>query len=208
MPLGVASGKQFPLLFRVNFIDGKQWQCGDSYFTKCSPCSFDRAAHDPHNLLNPLHPSITPLGAEKAGVGTNLTPRGPKHAKGTSRSGAKAKRDRKSGPIPSSPVVDGAVLSRATSQATIDDRPARTVVNGATVAYPRDATTRESIPLLPLSEIGKASRFGDKMAGDSSKCSVFEVVLQSREKTACPACVRSPKRAGLPAHARGCFGLS
>ncbi|XTI95216.1 hypothetical protein V2W45_1007032 [Cenococcum geophilum] len=35
------------------------WKCGDSFFTKHSSCSFDRAAHDPNNLLNPLHPSVS-----------------------------------------------------------------------------------------------------------------------------------------------------
>lgn len=86
--------------------------------------------------------------------------------------------------------------------------PGTVAANGAKTEYPRDAKTGEVIP-VPLSEIGKASRFGDKSLGDSeSKCNVFEVVLQSKEPTVCPACARSPRRAKLPAHARGCFGVS
>ncbi|KAI9858296.1 MAG: hypothetical protein M1813_007571 [Trichoglossum hirsutum] len=34
--------------------------CGDSYFTKYSSCSFDRAAHHPQSALNPLHPFARP----------------------------------------------------------------------------------------------------------------------------------------------------
>lgn len=28
-----------------NYLTGTQWKCGDSYFTKYSPCSYDRAAY-------------------------------------------------------------------------------------------------------------------------------------------------------------------
>jgi hypothetical protein len=63
---------------------------------------------------------------------------------------------------------------------------------------------------VALSEIGKASRFGNEtLCGtNNNKCNVFEVVLQSKEATVCRACAKSPRRARLPAHARGCFGLS
>ncbi|TKA65762.1 hypothetical protein B0A49_10796 [Cryomyces minteri] len=43
-----------------------QWTCGDSSFTKYSPCSFDRAARDSHDLLNPLHPLVRPALLTKA----------------------------------------------------------------------------------------------------------------------------------------------
>jgi hypothetical protein len=76
---------------------------------------------------------------------------------------------------------------------------------GSKVVYPRNPKIRETLP-IPLHEIGKASRLGDTLGG---KCNVFEVVLQSKEeKTMCPACTRSDKRAKLPAHARNCFASS
>lgn len=61
----------------------------------------------------------------------------------------------------------------------------------------RDGKTSEIAPTL--SDVGKASRFGDPTLNGSSRCTVFEVVLQSQETTACPQCVRSPRRARLPA---------
>jgi hypothetical protein len=110
--------------------------------------------------------------------------------------------------------VHGATSKPSPSQeilATIDlSSPGSThtkTVGNAQAVYPRDATTGKTIP-IPLSEIGKASRFGDKTLGESGKCNVFEVVLQTKEATSCPACTKSPRRAKLPAHARGCFGLS
>ncbi|CAO2657436.1 Nn.00g035620.m01.CDS01 [Neocucurbitaria sp. VM-36] len=186
------------------------WKCGESGFTKYSSCSFDRAAHDPNNLLNPLHPSITPSGAEKVAsqstVDTRRATRGPKDPKkGGCRSGANGKLDGKSRAIALSSGGRGSI--RPTVPVNDDTSPP-TVSNGAKTAHPRDGTTGEVDPLLPLSEIGKASRFGDQTLGANSKCSVFEVVLQTKETTACPACARSPRRARLPAHARGCFGLS
>ncbi|KAF1842337.1 uncharacterized protein K460DRAFT_370311 [Cucurbitaria berberidis CBS 394.84] len=180
------------------------WQCGDSFFTKYSSCSFDRAAHDLNNLLNPLHPSVIPLGADKVAADTNEAPRGAKRSKkGASRGGSKASLKRKSKPIPSGPVVHGPKARPGV--AVIKDTPA---TNTDMTTVSNGAKTEEVIPMLPLSEIGKASRFGDKTLGEGSKCSVFEVVFQSKEQTVCPACARSPKRARLPAHARGCFGLS
>lgn len=79
--------------------------------------------------------------------------------------------------------------------------------NGAKKMMPENTRNRDVVPLLPLSEIGKASRFGDKTLSGNI-CTVFEVVLQRKEGSVCPACVKSPRRAQLPAHARGCFGLS
>jgi hypothetical protein len=196
-------------------IDSTQWQCGDSFFTKYSSCSFDRAAHDPSSLLNPLHPSITPYGWEKAtSQPTADAPRGPKlPTKTDSRNGgSKGKPSCKSRPSSSTPVGNGPNLSRPDLR-TIDDTPHSDTYTssgnqGATPKCGRDDKPGEVAPLLVLSEVGKASRLGDKTLGESSKCNVFEVVLQTREATKCPACARSPKRARLPAHARGCFGLS
>lgn len=79
--------------------------------------------------------------------------------------------------------------------------------NGAKQGHlDRDAKAGKTIS-VPLSEVGKASRFGDRTL-EHKACNVFEVVMQRRETTMCPACTRSPRRAQLPAHARGCFGLS
>ncbi|PSN63241.1 hypothetical protein BS50DRAFT_637760 [Corynespora cassiicola Philippines] len=195
------------------------WTCGDSFFTKYSSCSYDRAAHDPANLLNPLHPSITPKGPAAA-TGPEAPRTGPRSSwgrngrgdkrgfKDCSRGGAKSKLSRnKAGPHHGTGHETG--LSQpvplTVERASSGNFHARLQINGLT--YPRDAKTGEVIPMA-LSEIGKASRFGDQMLGERSKCNVFEVVLQNRESTVCPACARSPKRARLPAHARGCFGLS
>jgi hypothetical protein len=183
---------------------------------KYSSCSFDRAAHDPGSLLNPLHPSITPYGWEKVTLQSTAdairSPRRPKlPAKTRSRNGgSKGKPCRNSrqsnltlvgnGPNPFRPALPDTPHS--------DIHVASGSTQGATANRDRDDKIAEVVPLLPLSEVGRASRFGDKTLGRSAKCNVFEVVLQTRELTKCPACARSPKRARLPAHARGCFGLS
>lgn len=203
-----------------------QWKCGDSFFTKYSSCSFDRAAHNPSNLLNPLHPSIVPVAVDKCtrqsapdiSTWTTTSPpprpgakkaengsRGKCKDNGKNKSKTKAKNNKKDDtatkpclPRPKLPTIDLSV-------------PGNTVVastgHGTEAVYPRDAKTGRMIP-IDLKEIGKASRFGDTRLGEGGKCSVFEVVLQTKETTACPACARNPKRARLPAHARGCFGLS
>lgn len=79
--------------------------------------------------------------------------------------------------------------------------------NSGEHVFPRDAKTGEVIT-IPIEEIGKASRINDFTSGENGKCRVFEVVLQQREATICPFCARSPRRRRVPAHARGCFGLS
>jgi hypothetical protein len=63
VPLGLESGEYIPGgMYLDKALTRDQFKCGDSYFTKYSPCSFDRAAHAPGNLMNPLHSSITPFG--------------------------------------------------------------------------------------------------------------------------------------------------
>lgn len=89
--------------------------------------------------------------------------------------------------------------------ATVDDG---TGTHGVRAASPRDGRAGEAISIMPLSGVGKASRCGAQILAESKKCQVFEVVLQQQEMTICPSCARSPRRAALPAHARGCFGLS
>lgn len=188
-------------------LDLTQWQCGDSFFTKYSSCSFDRAAHAPANPINPLHPLITPYGPEKATsqptVDMGRAPRGPKDTtKVGGRGGVKSNRKHTSRPTSG---ANGSGLSQPTSNETastsIDTHPPSNIKL-------QDAKAGEVVPLIPLSEVGKASRFGDKTLGTNSKCNVFEVVLQTKETTICPACARSPRRARLPAHARGIYGLS
>jgi hypothetical protein len=82
------------------------------------------------------------------------------------------------------------------------------VSNGVSTDNATEVKMVAMVAGLPLSEIGKASRFGDPALSGEKQCSTFEVVLRRNEKTACPACARNPKRARLPAHARGCFGLN
>ena len=77
------------------------------------------------------------------------------------------------------------------------------VMNGVPRAYCPDGCTGDG-----LSGVDKASRFGNQTLMGRQKCQVFEVVLQQKETTICPSCARSPRRAALPAHSRGCFGLS
>ncbi|KAF2254807.1 hypothetical protein BU26DRAFT_546937 [Trematosphaeria pertusa] len=167
------------------------WKCGDSFFTKYSSCSFDRAVHDPNNLLNPLHPSITPCGVvDKAtpqpGANINRYTAGSKKKTGykSARKGRHNGKLRTNGNNSATwqPTLSLVVLPAAESF-TPRNTPGTVAANGAKTEYPRDAKTGEVIP-VPLSEIGKASRFGDKSLGDSeSKCNVFEVVLQSKEPT-------------------------
>ncbi|KAF1366067.1 hypothetical protein EJ07DRAFT_150530 [Lizonia empirigonia] len=191
------------------------WDCGDSFFTKYSSCSFDRAANNPNNPLNPLHPSITPFGrSNPSQVDDTSSPTvGPSYIGGNVREMIKPKRTWKPraatkkqsrGRKPS--------LSRPALATTNDGAPkgARLTpgINSVETACSQDGRRRREISIMPLPEVGNASRFGDQMLGESKKCQVFEVVLQTRESTICPSCARSPRRAALPAHARGCFGLS
>ena len=187
-----------------------QWKCGDSFFTKYSSCSFDRAVSDPNNLLNPLHPSITPCGVDgptpyatvqpgTASQGNNKHHQAEHHLRNLHGVNATpSSNDANSGALPSMDTVAAPAPKPGESPGMA---PTQTVV------YARDAKTGQTTA-TPLSEVGKASRFGDKTLMGSNKCNVFEVVLQRKEVTICPACARSPRRARLPAHARGCFGLS
>lgn len=155
-----------------------KWRCGDSFFTKSSSCSFDRAAHGPDNLLNPLHPSITPYGQPRETCQpTGFTAYTKEEIKSFSRSGAR----------------------RALGLRT-DGNKSHLSSSSAQAGQVRDGKTSDVIPGLSQAEVGTAPRFGDQtLLGGSSKCTVFEVVLQSQETTACPQCVRSPRRAKLPA---------
>jgi hypothetical protein len=182
----------------------------------------------PSNLLNPLHPSITPFGKISDVVlpepdRTLPTKKGPKARK---RRG----KDSKRGPSKNSFIIKFDNTSRRkipngnATKATTPSPPlqilpsidlslpenteTKVLDDGSRVVYPRDAKTGKTI-LISVSEIGKASNiFGHKPCGEEGKCNVFEVVSQTKEVTMCPSCARSPKRARLPAHARGCFGLS
>lgn len=69
---------------------------------------------------------------------------------------------------------------------------------------PQNTKPEEMVPALSLSDIGMASRWGDNTLGTRACCDVFEVVLQRRETTICPACARSPRRAKLPAREYPC----
>lgn len=206
MPLDAANRKQALVsLFGVIGIDFKQWQCGDSFFTKHSSCSFDRAACDPNNLLNPLHPSITPFGSDEPQGGPQMMRASRAQTPGEDGSGPKRKSTRKaSKPITSGNAPSASCLSQRSLP--VLENSSETEIHATSVL--NAAKTREVGTIMPLSEVGKASRFGDCSFSEKSRCNVFEVVLQSRERSICPACARSANRARLPAYARGCFGLS
>jgi hypothetical protein len=168
------------------------------------------------NLKNPLHSSIAPTSGEKEQQIKSIRGGADPYMKdGTPSSNITSVSQRKDSLNINVRPIHGTnrnndPLPRPTLP-TIDlSTPGHThtalVSNGTKVVYPRNPKTGETIS-IPLDEIGKASRFGDKtLAG--GKCNVFEVVLQNKEETMCPACTRSDKRAKLPAHARNCFGLS
>jgi hypothetical protein len=181
-----------------------QWKCGDSFFTKYSSCSFDRAAYDPTNPFNPLHPSITPYFPGKATkVDMSWAPQGPEISE---ESGSRGSAEPSSKHTPTSTSsTNGPSLPEPTSKSTVS--PSTDTISPSRAKL-QDGKVGEMVPLMPLSEVGKASRFGDRTLGANSKCNVFEVVLQTKEMTICPTCARSPKRARLPAHARGIFAPS
>lgn len=89
---------------------------------------------------------------------------------------------------------------------TPDDLPHTTGTNGVQMAQISALNTREGPTRVAPPEV--ASRITDQSIVENTRCQVFEVVLQQNERTICPSCARSPRRAALPAHARGCFGLS
>ncbi|KAF2823429.1 hypothetical protein CC86DRAFT_384788 [Ophiobolus disseminans] len=187
----------------------RMWKCGDSNFTKHLSCSVDRAANDPYNLLNPVHPSIKPCKQERTIPARQLTtgtcrsakgpesPTPPKAGTGNAVNGPIQKRKRESWPSTAAVIARSPTPPRPTSR-TIDD--CNLVLRSATpkVEHARNARTGEVISGLSLAEVGKVSRFGETL-GTFGRCSVFEVVLQTNEKTACPAYARSPRRASLPA---------
>jgi hypothetical protein len=176
--LGPAHCRSIVFVTAFDETNVRKWRCGDSFFTKSSSCSFDRAAHSLNNLLNPLHPSITPYGH----------PRGTcQHSECTAHTDEEIKSFSKTGErrVPNL-RTDGSQSDLSSSSAQAEQI--------------RDGKTIDVIPGLSRLEVGKASWFGDqKLLGSSSKCTVFEVVLRSQETTACPQCVRSPRRARLPA---------
>lgn len=99
----------------------------------------------------------------------------------------------------SNPPVPTLTLS-AFPQINVDSCEKAPVVAGPSESrLPRNAYTGEIIEGIPLSEVGTLSRFGDKTLVQEHRCTVFEVVLQSKEASMCPACTRNPQRAKLPA---------
>lgn len=152
-------------------------------------------------MLNPLHKSIRPVGQDTAAaqdtpVGTQSKPR-PKQTAESARTDAKS--------------TDGEISQASTAHTEASRSSARSrgemdtpndvhfVPVESRSDCPRNAKTGEIIPGISFSEIGMASRFGDKTLVQEVRCTVFEVVLQSREATMCPACGRNPQRARLPA---------
>ncbi|KAF2502932.1 hypothetical protein BU16DRAFT_23855 [Lophium mytilinum] len=177
------------------------WKCGDSFFTKYSSCSFDRAVHDTSNLLNPLHQFVRPHGRPlpcPPPSEPDLSPRTCHATPNTLSSTSSSRSSSNDTPRPRLAVPTIDLSSPGRSTYTIENNP-------STCA--RDAKTGELIPIA-MEQIGKMSDINQNNLGESGKCYVFEVVLQRRESTICPFCARSPNRRRLPAHARGCFAFS
>jgi hypothetical protein len=220
VPLGFASRKlSIPLEYAVHGanVSGRQWQCGDSYFTKHSSCSFDQAAFVPDNPLSPLHPSIRPLEQDKSISqpipGTSRSPKGPSQssqaAVGDTSAEPKCKSGRKPHFIRAHSVPQGPTLLESGLPAN-DRRSAGAThlvlsSSAAQVQCLLNTKSEELFPGLPLSEIGRASRFNEKALGPRARCNVFEVVLQRKEASICPACAKSSKRAKLPARKSPCL---
>ncbi|KAJ4286659.1 hypothetical protein N0V90_012911 [Kalmusia sp. IMI 367209] len=181
--------------------------------------SCDRAIHDPYRLLTPLHPSVVPIevdevtaqanetlvrlsaGPQTTGSGKPKDKLNPTVEASANNTNRPTTYDNGGATTPSLAAVSPteALLSRSPTVSTCE--------NGSKTVYVRDANTGTTIP-IPLFEVGKASRFGDRKLTAPAKCNVFEVVLQRNERTICPTCARSPRRASLPAYARGCFAPS
>lgn len=183
----------------IDKADTQEFTCGDSYFTKQSSCSFDRAAYSPNDLLNPLHSSIKPVGQEPAAAqqNTSTTTRPKPRPRTTGNQSAMKDAKSSNGEIFRTTTAHTDVYISSATSPTESDMSAPDDVH--LVPCERKAKTGEVITGISFSEIGKASRFGDKTLAPEARCTVFEVVLQSREATMCPACARNPQRARLPA---------
>ena len=186
---------------RRRLIKRTKWKCGDSFFTKYSSCSFDRAAHDPNNLLNPLHPSVRPVCFATIPLAETAMPDSRQPSLSPLQESLTSQGNDTTCAHPAIPTID---LS-SPSQSTRTDVAAMSLPSMG--VFSQDAKTSACIP-IPLEEIGMASRMSQTSLGENGKCLVFEVVLQRREATMCPFCARSAKRRKLPAHARGCFAPS
>ncbi|KAF1913760.1 hypothetical protein BDU57DRAFT_321279 [Ampelomyces quisqualis] len=188
------------------------WECGDSYFTKHSPCSFDRAAHSSNLLLNPLHPSIRPVKQEtnpsQSPAATTRSESRPKPLSKTANQDAKDHLRPPASTVHSNPHLPTLTLAAIPHRDVHSCEDAHVLGSPPESILPRNANTGKVIDGLSFSEIGSKSRFGDKTLVPEHRCTVFEVVLQSKEATMCPACARNPQRAKLPAHARRCMGPS
>lgn len=199
--LGITSGKPRTGSSRSRIANTTQWECGDSFFTRYSSCSFDRAAHSPKNPLNPLHPSITPFihedplsrsrsyNTKTAAFGSSCTNGDEQESIATKQSSRTRTSTRKQSrsqhtnlPRPALATID---------DGTLKDTACTPDVNGVQKASAPDGRTGDGISIMPLVEIGKASRFGDQALVESRNCQVFEAVLQQKEATICPSCVRS-----------------
>ena len=154
-------------------------------------------------MLNPLHPSIRPV-EQDANTSQSLaaTTRSEPRPKLLSKT---AGQDGKNHARPSASTVYSnthlpTLAQPAIPQINIDScEDSHIVASPSEPKLPRDAYTGKVIQGIPLSEVGTMSRFGDKTLVQEHQCTVFEVVLQSKEASMCPACARNPQRAKLPA---------
>ncbi|KAI9674043.1 MAG: hypothetical protein M1829_003886 [Trizodia sp. TS-e1964] len=182
--------------------------CGDSYFTKYSSCSYDRAAHHPNSILNPLHPLMTPEIFR-------TSPSSWQHQHHHTLPPP---------PFPCPPSIDRippaalpACDFRISVLSNLDAKvlSPTTKVNAGLISPPdsldslprEEAPAAKGVPMPPLSAIGIHST-QSVQAGEAGKCYVFEVVLTRQEMYDCPSCRRSIRRRRLPARSRGIFAVS
>jgi hypothetical protein len=171
--------------------------------------------------LSPLHASIAPLEQDKvASQLPTVISRSPEGPKESSQAGIEdAPTEPKSNPDRKShsntahsntahsntahSVSHGSAFAESTASTTdgqstraIRLAPSSEIVRAQS---PQNTNSEEILPGLLLSDVGTASRRGDKTLGSRLQCNVFEVVQQRKETTMCPACARCPSRAKLPA---------
>jgi hypothetical protein len=159
----------------INNNNDQQWQCGDSYFTKCSSSSFGQAANNPKGPLNPLHPSITPLAQREAIL---RPPSGPFESRTLpiqlssgkmpiklSETGRRKhtqkqpRRIHRSRPLTAHEVTNSSTLSRPTLRPTLTSTNLVSSISTPQARYARDSKTRGVRP-LSFSEIGHRWRRG------------------------------------------------
>lgn len=156
----------------------------------------------PGGLLDPLHPSITPSAQDysiptNASIADRVTGGLQKLSKCRNTNNTKDTHGN------SNPARERSCAPAAQMGHRSPCLQANLVSGSANVRIEAHSGISAEVRPLPLSEIGKTSKFGD---AEGKACSIFEVALRTQESTMCPACTRSPRRAQLPARKYTIFG--